>query len=54
MLFYFYLRWDFYFKIMKKIVVIGSGIAGLAAAKHCNSKNFYINNLEDLYIVVIW
>ena len=46
MVFYFYLRWDFYFKIMKRIVVIGSGIAGLAAAKHCNSKNFNITVLD--------
>ena len=31
---------------MKKIVVIGSGIAGLAAAKHFNSKNFNITVLD--------
>ena len=31
---------------MKKIVVIGSGIAGVAAAKHFNSKNFNITVLD--------
>ena len=31
---------------MKRIVVIGSGIAGLAAAKHFHSKNFNITVLD--------
>ena len=31
---------------MKRIVVIGSGIAGLAAAKHFVSKNFNITVLD--------
>ena len=31
---------------MKKIVIIGSGIAGLAAAKHFHSKNFNITVLD--------
>ena len=31
---------------MKRIVVIGSGIAGLAAAKHFYSKNFNITVLD--------